>query len=203
MINGIMTLSGAWHKLRDDPILKFLITSLSFYGMSTFEGPMMSIKTVNGSHSGPRKKISPEIIAGLVRLITSGVPYEASADAVGIGETTLYGWLKRGKKSTRKDCPYAKLVKEIRKARADAITRNVAIIQKAASKTWQAAAWWLERRESKHFGANKKELNDLRAENTRLKERLSKKTSNGTDSPEVISVLLSPAVQSLIADKKS
>jgi cytochrome c oxidase cbb3-type subunit 1 len=47
MINGMMTLSGAWHKLRDDPILKFLIVSLSFYGMSTFEGPMMSIKTVN------------------------------------------------------------------------------------------------------------------------------------------------------------
>ena len=47
MINGIMTLSGAWHKLRNDPILKFLIVSLSFYGMSTFEGPMMSIKTVN------------------------------------------------------------------------------------------------------------------------------------------------------------
>jgi cytochrome c oxidase cbb3-type subunit I len=47
MINGIMTLSGAWNKLRDDPILKFLIVSLSFYGMSTFEGPMMSIKTVN------------------------------------------------------------------------------------------------------------------------------------------------------------
>jgi cytochrome c oxidase cbb3-type subunit 1 len=47
MINGVMTLSGAWHKLRTDPILKFLITSISFYGMSTFEGPMMSIKTVN------------------------------------------------------------------------------------------------------------------------------------------------------------
>ena len=47
MINGIMTLSGAWYKLREDPILKFLIVSLSFYGMSTFEGPMMSVKTVN------------------------------------------------------------------------------------------------------------------------------------------------------------
>ncbi len=47
MINGMMTLSGAWHKLRTDPILKFLIVSLSFYGMSTFEGPMMAIKTVN------------------------------------------------------------------------------------------------------------------------------------------------------------
>ena len=47
MINGIMTLSGAWDKLRTDPVLKFLIVALSFYGMSTFEGPMMSIKTVN------------------------------------------------------------------------------------------------------------------------------------------------------------
>jgi cytochrome c oxidase cbb3-type subunit 1 len=47
MINGIMTLSGAWSTLRSDPILRFLIVSLSFYGMSTFEGPMMSIKTVN------------------------------------------------------------------------------------------------------------------------------------------------------------
>ncbi|KZN46454.1 cytochrome-c oxidase, cbb3-type subunit I [Pseudoalteromonas luteoviolacea] len=47
MINGIMTLSGAWHKLRTDPVLRFLVVSLSFYGMSTFEGPMMSIKSVN------------------------------------------------------------------------------------------------------------------------------------------------------------
>jgi len=47
MINGMMTLSGAWHKLRTDPVLRFLIVSLSFYGMSTFEGPMMAIKTVN------------------------------------------------------------------------------------------------------------------------------------------------------------
>ncbi|HVK98420.1 MAG TPA: cytochrome-c oxidase, cbb3-type subunit I [Dongiaceae bacterium] len=47
MINGIMTLSGAWEKLRDDPVIRFLIVALSFYGMSTFEGPMMAIKTVN------------------------------------------------------------------------------------------------------------------------------------------------------------
>ncbi len=47
MINGFMTLSGAWDKLRTDPIIRFLITSLGFYGMSTFEGPMMAIKSVN------------------------------------------------------------------------------------------------------------------------------------------------------------
>lgn len=46
-INGILTLSGAWHKLRTDPILKFLIVAISFYMIATFEGPMMSIKTVN------------------------------------------------------------------------------------------------------------------------------------------------------------
>ena len=47
MINGIMTLSGAWHKLRTDPVLRMLVTSVAFYGMSTFEGPLMSVKPVN------------------------------------------------------------------------------------------------------------------------------------------------------------
>ncbi len=90
MINGIMTLSGAWHKLRDDPILKFLIVSLSFYGMSTFEGPMMSIKTVNALshytdwtvghvHSGA---------LGWVGLITMGSLYYLIPRMY--GRTTMY-----------------------------------------------------------------------------------------------------------------
>ena len=47
MINGLMTLSGAWDKLRTDPVLRMLVVSVAFYGMSTFEGPLMSIKSVN------------------------------------------------------------------------------------------------------------------------------------------------------------
>jgi len=47
MVNGLFTLRGAWDKLRDDPILKFLVVAVTYYGMSTFEGPMMSIKSVN------------------------------------------------------------------------------------------------------------------------------------------------------------
>lgn len=47
MINGIMTLSGAWDKVRTDPILRFLIVAVAFYGMATFEGPMMALKSVN------------------------------------------------------------------------------------------------------------------------------------------------------------
>jgi cytochrome c oxidase cbb3-type subunit I len=47
MINGLMTLSGAWDKLRTDPILRMMVMSVAFYGMSTFEGPLMSVKAVN------------------------------------------------------------------------------------------------------------------------------------------------------------
>ena len=47
MINGLMTLSGAWDKLRTDPVLRFLVVAVGFYGMATFEGPVMSIRSVN------------------------------------------------------------------------------------------------------------------------------------------------------------
>ncbi len=47
MINGLLTLRGAWHKVVDDPVLKFFVVGITAYGMSTFEGPMLSIKSVN------------------------------------------------------------------------------------------------------------------------------------------------------------
>src|SRR5574340_1149702 len=93
MMNGIMTLSGAWHKLRTDPILKFLVTALSFYGMSTFEGPMMAIKTVNALshytewtighvHSGA---------LGWVAMITIGsVLYIASMWIAGVAQGLIW-----------------------------------------------------------------------------------------------------------------
>jgi len=82
MINGIMTLSGAWHKLKTDPVLRFLIVSLSFYGMSTFEGPMMAIKSVNALshytdwtvghvHSGALGWVAMVSIGALYHLIPS------------------------------------------------------------------------------------------------------------------------------------
>ncbi len=48
MINGLLTLRGAWHKLRQDPVLKFFVAGVTFYGMATFEGPLLSIKSVSG-----------------------------------------------------------------------------------------------------------------------------------------------------------
>jgi cytochrome c oxidase cbb3-type subunit I/II len=53
MINGLLTLRGAWHKVTKDPILKFFVIGVTFYGMATFEGPMMSIKSINAlTHYG-------------------------------------------------------------------------------------------------------------------------------------------------------
>jgi cytochrome c oxidase cbb3-type subunit 1 len=101
MINGMMTLSGAWHKLRGDPILRFLVLSLAFYGMSTFEGPMMAIKTVNALshytdwtighvHSGA---------LGWVAMITIGSTYHMIPKLYGrprmhsVGLINLHFWL--------------------------------------------------------------------------------------------------------------
>src|SRR6478609_487055 len=90
MINGIMTLSGAWHKLRDDPILKFLIVALSFYGMATFEGPMMSIKTVNALSHYTDWTIGHVHAGALgwVGLITMGTLYYMIPRL--FGRTTMY-----------------------------------------------------------------------------------------------------------------
>jgi len=100
MINGIMTLSGAWHKLRDDPILKFLIVSVSFYGMSTFEGPMMAIKTVNALshytdwtvghvHSGALGWVAMVSIGSLYYLI----PRLFNREIYSVGLINVHFWL--------------------------------------------------------------------------------------------------------------
>jgi cytochrome c oxidase cbb3-type subunit 1 len=94
-INGILTLSGVWHKLRTDPILKFLIVSLSFYMMSTFEGPMMSIKTVNSLshytdwtighvHSGA---------LGWVAMISIGAVYALVPKLLGLPQMYSVKWI--------------------------------------------------------------------------------------------------------------
>jgi len=101
MINGIMTLSGAWHKLRTDPTLRFLVVSLSFYGMSTFEGPMMAIKTVNALshytdwtighvHSGALGWVAMVSIGAVYHLI----PVLSNRESMySVGLVNLHFWL--------------------------------------------------------------------------------------------------------------
>jgi cytochrome c oxidase cbb3-type subunit 1 len=101
MINGMMTLSGAWHKLRTDPILRFLVLSLAFYGMSTFEGPMMAIKTVNALSHYTDWTIGHVHAGALgwVAMITFGATYHMVPKVFGraqmhsIGLMNLHFWL--------------------------------------------------------------------------------------------------------------
>ena len=101
MINGMMTLSGAWHKLRTDPILRFLVLSLAFYGMSTFEGPMMAIKTVNALSHYTDWTIGHVHAGALgwVAMITFGALYHMIPKIFGreqmysIGLINLHCWL--------------------------------------------------------------------------------------------------------------
>jgi len=101
MINGVMTLSGAWHKLRTAPTLRFLIVSLSFYAMSTFEGPMMSIKTVNSLshytdwtighvHSGALGWVAMVTIGAIYHLIP---PLWGRKQMYSVGAINLHFWL--------------------------------------------------------------------------------------------------------------
>ena len=78
MINGIMTLSGAWYKLREDHVLRFLVISLAFYGMATFEGPLLAIKSVNALSHYTDWTISHVHSGGLgwVALISFGALYD-------------------------------------------------------------------------------------------------------------------------------
>ena len=95
MINGMMTLSGAWHKLRTDPIIRFLIVALSFYGMATFEGSMMSVKTVNAlSHNTDWTVAHVHSGAlGWVAMITFGAVYVLVPRIWGRKEMYSIGWI--------------------------------------------------------------------------------------------------------------
>jgi cytochrome c oxidase cbb3-type subunit 1 len=94
-INGIMTLSGVWYKLRTDPILKFLIVALSFYMIATFEGPMMSIKTVNSLSHYTDWTIGHVHAGALgwVAMITIGSIYSLMPRVLGLKEMYSVKWI--------------------------------------------------------------------------------------------------------------
>ncbi|MDP2216027.1 MAG: hypothetical protein Q8J68_01890 [Methanolobus sp.] len=101
--------------------------------------------------------IMAEVSEPLIKLLKTGVPVIHACDAVGITSVTYYDWMKRGEQETTGH--YHDFYLQIKKARAEAIARNVAIIQKAAPHTWQAAAWWLERTCPAEFGKRGVEIN--------------------------------------------
>jgi transposase len=101
---------------------------------------------------GQIPKLTPERHRVIVDSIAAGVPRKFAAQRAGVTERCLYKWLARGRQGGKRNAAYVQLVQALQKAEADAVARNVAVVQKAANTTWQAAAWWLERRYHAEFG---------------------------------------------------
>jgi len=97
-------------------------------------------------------KLTEEMIEKAAKLIAAGNYHKTVAQYLGIHEATWWRWLQKGETAKSKRSIYRKLYEAVKKAEAEAQIRNVAIIQKAAQETWQAAAWWLERRYPELWG---------------------------------------------------
>ena len=90
-----------------------------------------------------RTKLTLETQANIIKALKAGNNRKDSSLYAGISEQTFYTWMKRGREG---ESPYAEFLESVKIAESQAVVRNVAIIQKAAEETWQAAAWWLERK---------------------------------------------------------
>jgi len=107
-------------------------------------------------------KYSPEMTKRICDFLKAGNTQKTSAIASGISEDTFYTWMKE----------IPEFSESVKRAEEEAVARNVAIINKAAQDTWQAAAWWLERRRRDEFGKNDRvEVNATIKDVTALNER--------------------------------
>jgi hypothetical protein len=123
---------------------------------------------MKGKSAGRFTILTPQMIDDFVVMIKAGATFKMAINAMSIGERTFYLWLSKGEDVLEKveaasekgekyifgdnEELYLQFMQSIKRAEADAMRRNVAIIQAAAKKSWQAAAWYLERRDPEEFG---------------------------------------------------
>jgi hypothetical protein len=98
----------------------------------------------------PRPKLDPAVLQRVVDLIRAGNFLEVAATAAGIHRSTLYRWMRHGREQKRGR--YRRFLNQVEKAQAEAESRDVALIAKAATEDWKAAAWRLERKAPRRYG---------------------------------------------------
>lgn len=97
-------------------------------------------------------KLTPEVRERIVAVLRSGAYVQQAAEAAGIGRSTFDDWMRRGESEAKEDAPYRELREAVEQARAEAEARHVALIAKASARSWQAAAWLLERQYPERWG---------------------------------------------------
>ena len=105
--------------------------------------------------AGRKPKLTPEVQAAICQAIRAGNYNGVAANYAGIGESTFYLWMAQGEQA--KSGPKLEFLEAIKKAESDAETRNVALIETAANQSWQAAAWWLERKHNERWGRKERQ----------------------------------------------
>jgi hypothetical protein len=116
-------------------------------------------------------KLTPEVERAICQAILAGNALEVAAAYAGITSRTVRRWRARGEKA--KTGQFVRFVRALKKAQASAEVRNVAVIQEAATKTWQCAAWWLERKYPQRWALrDRRELARLADEIRELRRRI-------------------------------
>jgi hypothetical protein len=123
------------------------------------------------SAPGRFKKLTTEVQKVIVDTLSAGVDRKHAALRSGISERTLLRWLRYGR--LKRAPEFESFLSAVKKAEADAVSRNVAIISKAAQGgTWTAAAWLLERRHPELYGSDRREISSLKKELADTKQKL-------------------------------
>jgi hypothetical protein len=122
---------------------------------------------------GTRTKLTPAAHRALVKAIGAGVPYKFAAAAANCSEASVYSWLSRARKPDA-DPILVKLLEDIKAAEAQAVEMRLKQITAAGEKQWQAHAWVLERRFPDQFGAERREIKELKKQIAELMERVGK-----------------------------
>lgn len=127
--------------------------------------------------TGRPSALTPDVQRQLCNAISAGNTRHDAAEYAGVGDSTLRRWLAQGRRQRRGK--FRDLLKAVKKAEADAVVRNVMIIQKAAASSWQAAAWWLERKCDEDWSQSKGLVRQLAREVKELKKHVLQRRQAG------------------------
>ena len=127
--------------------------------------------------TGRPSALTPDVQRRVCEAIAAGNTRHDAAEYAGVADSTLRAWLAQGRRQRRGK--FRELLTAVKKAEADAVVRNVAIIQKAAATSWQAAAWWLERKRDGDWSQSKGLVRRLAREVQELKQRVSNRRQAG------------------------